>query len=362
MCEKYSEEHAHRKLWNHFITHSKYGKEVRDYIKNGEYDKAKEVMGREVEKAKNDEKHPLHFSKAKRGFSATKGKQESDIDSYNKELDDALHGVHALATHKKMKGAVEKQHPSRVTGGSDPNAKLSKRWKSGGGTNKTPKGDLEVYNPKNSKERRGVSMKKGGGAQLASAEPGEMGATYKAAAKSYSQRFHGHKPKEERKKIQSDIEKKAGVASRMLARMKTGSPEGNELRKRAAQRTIDRLHGEHPQLTRHVSQVSTSGDTKFRGKNAPGTAGVVLTGRTNKSDATVKSSEQQRSEMPRTAKPKGSNRPGNLKVDYRPSSQNPTSTQSGYSSFSKRINSLLPQHRAQAIRNAQSASLRQQQM
>ena len=40
---------------------------------------------------------------------------------------------------------------------------------------RTPKGDLEVYNPRNPKERRGVSMKKGGGSQLASAEPGNAG-------------------------------------------------------------------------------------------------------------------------------------------------------------------------------------------
>jgi len=316
ICEKYSDEHAHRKVWNHFITHKKHGEQVRAHLDSGEHDKALDHMKGEVEKAKSDPKHPLSFEKAKRGFSKS-GKTESDRDNYHKELEDAAHGVHALAGHKKMKGAVEKQHPARVTGGSDPDAKLSKRWKSGGGSNKTPKGDLEVYNPKNKKERRGVSMKKGGGAQLASAEPGEMKATYKSAAKSYTQRFHGHKPKPERKQIQSDIEQKAGTASRLLARMKTGSERGNELRKRAAQRKIDRLHAEHPQLTRHVSQASTSGDTKFRGKNSPGTAGVVLTGRTSKSAASAKSSEQQTSAAPRAAKPKGSNRAGNLKVDYK---------------------------------------------
>jgi hypothetical protein len=316
LCEKYSDEHAHRKAWNHFITHKKHGESVRGHLAAGEHDKALSHMKSEVEKAKSDPKHPLSFEKSKRGYSKS-GKTNADKEGYHKEMDDAVHGVHALASHKKMKGAVEKRHPARVTGGSDPDAKLSKTWKSGGGTNKTPKGDLEVYNPKNKKERRGVSMKKGGGAQLASAEPGEMGATYKSAAKSYTQRFHGHKPKSERKKIQADIEKKAGVASKLLARMKTGSEGGNELRKKAAQRKIDRLHGEHPQLTRHVSQASTSGDAKFGGKNKPGTAGLVLTGKTSKSDANAKSSEQQTSAKPRAAKPKGRNRSGNLKVDYK---------------------------------------------
>ena len=87
-------------------------------------------------------------------------------DSYNKELRDAVSGVYALATQKKFRRAVSGQQPARVTGGSDPNAQLSRTWRSGGGTNRTPKGDLEVYNPRNPKERRGVSMKKGGGSQL----------------------------------------------------------------------------------------------------------------------------------------------------------------------------------------------------
>ena len=122
-------------------------------------------MTKEVNAAKEDPKHPLHFSKAKRGF-AKKGKQETDLDSYNKELNDAIGGVLSLATQKKFRGAVSKGFPARVTGGSDASAKLSKSWRSDGGKNATPKADLEIYNPQNPKDRRGVSMKMGTGAQL----------------------------------------------------------------------------------------------------------------------------------------------------------------------------------------------------
>ena len=41
---KYSDEHAFRKVWNHFITHRKYGKEVRNLINSGKYDEAREAM------------------------------------------------------------------------------------------------------------------------------------------------------------------------------------------------------------------------------------------------------------------------------------------------------------------------------
>ena len=38
LCEKYSEEHAHRKLWNYFISHPEHGKDVRDAILNKDYE------------------------------------------------------------------------------------------------------------------------------------------------------------------------------------------------------------------------------------------------------------------------------------------------------------------------------------
>lgn len=334
LTEKYSEEHAHRKLWNYFIAHPKHGKEVRDALLNKEYDKALELINTEVQQAKTDSKHPLNFSKAKRGFSVKQGKQSEDEESYNRELDDAIEGVHALASQKKMRGAVEKMHPARVTGGSDPNAKLSKNWKGAGGTNVTPKADLEIYNPKNPKERRGISMKKGGGAQLASAESGELLATYKAASKSYVQRFHGEKSKEERNKIQQDIMDKIQKVADMNVSMKSSSGDDEkESLKVSAQEIIDDLHTKHPQLTRQVSQVSTSGEKKFMGKNAPGTAGIVLTGKTSKTGATAKEAERQASAKPRQAKPKGSGRPGNVKVDYRPT-QAQTKAQQTFKDFS----------------------------
>ena len=323
ICEKYSEEHAHRKLWNYFISHPEHGKEVRDALLDKNYDRALEIMNTEVQYSKTDPEHPLHFDKANKGFSAKHGKRASDEDDYNRELDDAIYGVHALASQKKLRGAVEKMHPARVTGGSDPNAKLSRTWKGAGGKNVTPKGDLEIYNPDNPKERRGISMKKGGGAQLASAEAGELLATYKAASKSFVQRFHGDKSKEERNRIRQDIMNRIERVANANTDMKGAGRDEKQSLKVAAQDILDGLHDEHPNLTRHVSQVSTTGAQKFGGSNAPGTAGMVLTGRTDKTAATAKSAEQQVSARPRQALPKGEARPGNVKVDYRPAPQQP---------------------------------------
>ena len=149
-----------------------------------------------------------------------------------------------------------------------------------------------------------------------------MNATYKAAAKTVSQRYHSDKPKDQRREIIKDIRRRAGKAARMLQRMQTGSSEGNEMRKRASQRIIDRLHKDYPNLTRHVSQAAASGDPKFGGRNAPGTAETILTGVYKDKPATAKPIEQQTSVLPRMAKPKGRKadgtyRPGNQKIDNR---------------------------------------------
>lgn len=358
ITEKYSEEHAHRKLWNHFISHRRHGQEVRQAILDKDYDKALEIMTTEVQYSKTDPNHPLHFDKAKRGFSAKHGKRNTDLDIYHKELDDAVRGVHALASQKKLRGAVEGRHSARVTGGSDPNAKLSRTWKGAGGKNVTPKGDLEIYNAKNPKERRGISMKKGGGAQLASAESGELLATYKAASKSFVQRFHGDKSKEERNRIRQDIMNRIQRVADANVAMKDAGRDEKQALKVSAQDILDGLHDNHPNLTRHVSQVSTSGDTKFGGRNAPGTAGVVLTGATPKSAATAKPAEQQVSAKPRQALPKGDNRPGNVKVDYRPAPQQQQAApvQQEPTQRQQQIMALRQQYAQQMAANQQAAA------
>ena len=198
-------------------------------------------------------------------------------------------------------------------------------------------------------------MKKGGGAQLASAESGEFLATYKAASKSYVQRFHGDKSKEERKRIQQDIMNRAQRVADANVNMKTAGRDEKQALKVSAQDVLDGMHDNHPNLTRLVSQVSTSGDAKFGGRNAPGTAGVVLTGPSKKSDPTAKPAEQQASARPRQALPKGDNRPGNVKVDYRPAPQQQQAApvQQEPTERQKRIMQLRQQYAQQMIAKAE---------
>ncbi|MFZ9354315.1 MAG: hypothetical protein ACO25L_05800, partial [Candidatus Nanopelagicales bacterium] len=287
-----------------------------DALVSGDKKRAIELMRAEVERARGDANHPLNFAKADdsefssvgTGKNKRANREASDEDIFNQEIEKAVSGVKSLAGQKKFRDAVEKGLPARKTGGSK--AELSRRWKGAGGTNTTPKADIEIYDPDNEKNRRGVSLKKAGGSQIASAEAGELQGTYKAAAKSFVQRFYGDKSKEERKKIEKEINDAARRVGEINTQQQTASNDDQKTQlKDAGQEILDKLHDKYPNLTRLVTQASTTGDAKFRGRNAPGSAGTILTG------DKAKPAEEQPSARPRNAKPKGKNRPGNVKID-----------------------------------------------
>lgn len=337
ICEKLNKTHdedSQSKLWNYFISNSD-NQKVRDLILNKDYKGAEEEIKKEVDKAKSDPSHPLNFNNAgDEEFSKKEGRQPEDEKTYNDFLDDSVSGLLALSKQKKLRSAVERGLPSRVTGSGA--AELSKKFKGAGGVDKTPKGDIEIYDPDNPKDRRGISMKKGVGAQLASAEGGELKGMFKIAARDYVRRFHSDKSKKERRSIEKEIMDDAERLSAIGRLQKTAgeAPDIDKQKqslKNVSQGISDKLLDKYPQFERLLSQVATSGKGKFA--NDSGTAGIVLTGKNKNKEATAKPSEQQGSSKPRLALPKGSGRPGNLKIDYRPGEEK--SRQSSFSDFSK---------------------------
>ena len=341
ICEKLNKTHdedSQSKLWNYFISNSD-NQKVRDLILNKDYKGAEEEIKKEVDKAKSDSSHPLNFNNAgDEEFSKKEGRQPGDEKTYNDFLDDSVSGLLALSKQKKLRSAVERGLPSRVTGSGA--AELSKKFKGAGGVDRTPKGDIEIYDPDNPKDRRGISMKKGVGAQLASAEGGELKGMFKVAARDYVRRFHSDKSKEERMSIEKEIMNDAERLSAIGRLQKTAgeAPDINKQKqslKNVSQGISDKLLDKYPEFERLLSQVATSGRGKFVSDS--GTAGIVLTGKNKDKEATAKPSEQQGSSKPRLALPKGSGRPGNLKIDYRPGEEK--SRQSSFSDFSKQTSS-----------------------
>jgi hypothetical protein len=176
---------------------------------------------------------------------------------------------------------------------------------------------------------------------------------YKIAAKEYVKKFHGDKPKEERQKIEKEIMNDAERLSAIGRLQKTAGEASDPEKQKQSLKNVsqglsDKLLDKYPQFKRLLSQVATSGKGKFKGDE--GTAGLVLTGKTKGKGADAIPSEQQKSARPRLALPKGSNRPGNLKIDYRPGES--VSRQSSFSDFSKQASqaqkALLDAEREQA--------------
>lgn len=274
----YNDEHALRKTWNHFMVHKKHGAEVRRHLDSGDHESALNHMKSEVEKAKSDPKHPLSFEKSKRGYKG--GKTDSDRDSYHKELQNAVHGTHTLATkERRTANAAKKRLPMRNTGAGK--SSVTKEWEKSGAKNPTPKRDVEIHDPKNKKHGIGISMKKPGGSQLMSGGPEETHATIKHASKQLGKEMRkSGKSKEEVQSAEKDIHGRSQRASRAIKAMARGSRARKNALKQVAQRHYDRMHDAHPGLAKHIGSEASSGTGKY-GKSVSsgsGQASVVLKG------------------------------------------------------------------------------------
>jgi hypothetical protein len=341
ICEKLNKTHdenSQSKIWNYFIANPD-NQVVRDLLIRKDYKGAEEEIKKQVDAAKNDPEHPLNFGNAGEDeFSKESGRQTEDEEPYNNFLDDSISGLLALSKEKKIRKSIERGLPSRVAGKSQ--AELSKRFSRDGGTDKTSKGDLEIFDPNNDKFRVGVSMKKGKGAQLASAESGELKGMVSSAAREYVKKFHSDKSKEEREKIEQEIMGGIEIVAQNQIDMKTADRDTQKNLKTASQEVLDGLRRDYPQLTRLINQVATSGKGKF--KSQQGVADVVLTGKEGDVEASAIPSVKQKSSSLRAALPKGRSkttgisRPGNTKIDYKPEKEaksNQQQPQQGPKSF-----------------------------
>lgn len=323
ICEKLNKTHdenSQSKIWNYFISNPDQ-QEIRDLLLRKDYKSAERLIKQEVERAKQDKNHPLNFQNAGDDeFSISTGRESSDEEPYNNFLDDSISGLLALSKEKKLRKSIERGLPSRGSGRSQ--AELSGRFSRSGGTDKTSKGDIEIFDPDNERFRVGISMKKGKGAQLASAESGELSGMVSSAAREYIKKFHSNLSREEKKNLEDDIMSRIGIVAQNQIDMRTADRDTQNQLKNTSQEILDSLNKDYPQLTRAINQVATSGRGKF--KSQQGTADVVLTGKEGDMEASVIPAAWQKSSNLRAALPKGRSkttgisRPGNTKIDYKP--------------------------------------------
>jgi hypothetical protein len=265
---------------------------------------------KEIDAAKKDPSHPLNFANAKEGFTGGTKKPEHE-QAYYKELHHAAEAVHGMVKHPAFKAAVKGKWKARVTGAEAGN--LSDTWKKSGAKNRTSKADVVLDHPKG-KESLPVSLKKGD-SQLMSAEPNEFHATYSHAVAEHAKANKNFTP-EHQKKVMSKVKK----VQANLDAMKNTTDKSEQRRLRdEAQGHINNIHKEHPNLLQHVAHEAATGHGKF-GHKQTGTARVLVTTLAGQSPHVHDTETGQHPievGAPRVALPKGSNRPGNVKLDYR---------------------------------------------
>jgi hypothetical protein len=282
----YDDEHALAHVWNHTTgTHKNAVKEV--------------------EKAKTDESHPLHFKNASHEGFVGGHKKAEHKHAYHKELEHAAKAVESIKKHPTFKKSHEAGDKAEVKG-KDRGA-LSHTWHHHGAKNATSKEDISIGKHK-------ISLKKGD-SQLMSAEGAETKATYHQATSEAIK--HGHMTHKEAEEVHHKIHK---VAHHMDAMKHSKSDKETEHHKEEAQKHINEIHHKHKHLLQHVAHEAATGHGKFGGEGAKGTARHLIT-TTKHGDTHVHDTKTGKDPIevgiPRVAKPKGHGRPGNLKLDYR---------------------------------------------
>ncbi|NBP01582.1 MAG: hypothetical protein EBU90_15905 [Proteobacteria bacterium] len=268
LCEgDYSDEDAFRKIWNHFITHKKYGSELRQLLRAKDFNGAKKYMESEVESARNNPNHPLSFEKAKRGFKG--GKTSGDIDSYFNMMKLAPDSVTAFVKGRRGSNTSDRVGVyARVSGGAKP--PTSSEWeKETGKSSDTSKRDIEFVDPKNRKYGLGLSLKMGKGSQTISAEPDEAYATFQAAGKEYIKKLRKRgASREEIDAFQSQLNKTSQQVRKSLGFTSPQmtpkvNKELSDRRLSLAQRSIDKLFDNHPKFISDFDKEGAEGRVKF---------------------------------------------------------------------------------------------------
>jgi len=213
---KYSDEHANINFYNHLVS----SPEVRDLIRKKDFDAVNQVIAQELESAKTDKEHPLHFDNASdEGFSGKK-KTSGHENAYYSEIERAVPGFLSLIQSKKGGNIASKGWVGRVSGGEHEASKPS--WK--GNVKGQGRFDYVFSDPEDPKKQHRVSGKDYRGSQAGSAQADQATATLErgvqVAAQKQVKSILANKPK--KKAGETDQEYKERVAQLKIDARKKG--------------------------------------------------------------------------------------------------------------------------------------------
>ena len=178
---KYNYEVALVNLYNHLIKGSdknnNKGKILRGLVSRGDTEELTDFLAQELNSAKNDEKHPLHFKNAgDEGFTGGK-KTDAHKDSYYSELEDQFYTFLNDSQSKLGRSLISQGYTVKRLG--DDKIPLSKSGKTAyGKESDTSKADIVFQHPTRPERTNYTSLKKASGAVSASAGADETAGNY----------------------------------------------------------------------------------------------------------------------------------------------------------------------------------------
>jgi hypothetical protein len=266
---KYNYEVALVNLYNHLIKGTdkgnQKGKILRGIVSRGDTEELTDFLAQELNSAKNDEKHPLHFNNANdEGFTGGK-KTDAHRDSYYGELEDQFYTFLNDSQSKLGKSLISQGYTVKRLG--DDKIPLSKSGKSAyGKESDTSKADIVFQHPTRPERENYSSLKKASGAVSASAGADETAGNYTVGMRNALQLAlkSGRITKDQAKQLEKEGDSR--IAS--LKDAMSGSKGMSKEQQKDLLPQLDKLRGNIedliPGTERETAKAQLSGAGKFQ--------------------------------------------------------------------------------------------------
>ena len=266
---KYNYEVALVRLYNHLIKGedkgNNKGKILRGLVSRGDTEGLTDFLAQELNDAKNDEKHPLHFNNADdEGFTGGK-KTDAHKDSYYGELEDQFYTFLNDSQSKLGKSLISQGYTVKRLG--DDKIPLSKSGKTAyGKETDTSKADIVFQHPTRPERENYSSLKKASGAVSASAGADETAGNYTVGMRNAIQLAvkSGKITKDQAKKLESEGDTRISALKDAMSGSKGMSKE----QQKDLLPQLDKLRGNIedliPGTERETAKAQLSGAGKFQ--------------------------------------------------------------------------------------------------
>lgn len=266
---KYNYEVALVNLYNYLIKGTdkanNKGKILRGLVSRGDTEELTDFLAQELNSAKNDESHPLHFNNADdEGFTGGK-KTDAHRDSYYNELEDQFYTFLNDSQSKLGKSLISQGYTVKRLG--DDKIPLSKSGKSAyGKESDTSKADIVFQHPTRPERENYSSLKKASGAVSASAGSDETAGNYTVGMRNALQLAlkSGRITKDQAKQL----EKEGDTRISALKDAMSGSKGMSKEQQKDLLPQLDKLRGNIedliPGTERETAKAQLSGAGKFQ--------------------------------------------------------------------------------------------------